>query len=91
MGKLKELEKKLEERSRRNQESIEKSKAEIKEGKQGLKNEWRNREKPTDQEKFYKNANTTLKMGVLLWALPGLFVICTILLFVGFGIWEWLF
>lgn len=89
MGKLKEWEEKLEQRSKRNDEKIAQAKEDIQRAKETNKEE-RHREKPTEQEEFYRNGNRLMKWYMLDKALPGLFVIVVLLIFVAFAAWEWI-
>ncbi len=96
--KTKNFEKKNAERQERFKEldrekgqKVDEAKAHLQEVKQQVKEERSHKEKPTEQEKFYKRANTAGKGIAFYFALPLFFGIALVLLLIGFQIWEWIF
>ncbi|CDQ22584.1 hypothetical protein [Halobacillus karajensis] len=89
--KRKERNEKARERNAKLREDNARLLAEAKEETQLRKERHKLQDKPTEQEKFYKRANTAGKGIALYFAMPLFLGIAIVLTFIGFQIWEWIF
>ena len=91
----KEMQRELKENRQKDKEKLQQKREEYKEeyeaAKELSKRQIDKEKNKSDQEKFYKTANTMMK-GVALWfILPFLAVVATILVFAGSILFDWIF